>query len=56
MSLQLLFWILAILGFLGWIGGTWGGERFGWFAPFGNGLLFVLVLILGWAVFGAPIR
>lgn len=56
MTIGLLFWILAILAALGMIGGTWGGDRFAWFAPW-NGLLgFVLVCLLGWAVFGAPIR
>ena len=55
MSLQILFWFLMILWL---IFGAWGYRdpaqpfvRGGW-----NLLAFVLLAILGWQVFGAPIR
>lgn len=54
MSMLLMFWILM---FLWAVFGIWG-----WYAPdqrywYGHGVfLFVLFLLLGWAVFGAPIK
>lgn len=54
LTFGLVFWILMLL----WvIYGAWG-----WYAPnpnwvWGNGLfLFVLFLLIGWHVFGQPIR
>ena len=54
MTLGLVFWILMLL---------WLGFSFWWLYPLDrNGVwpqsafLFVLLLILGWGVFGAPIR
>lgn len=54
MTFGLIFWILMLLWL---IYGFWG-----WYAPnpnwtWGNiGLLFVLFLLLGWKVFGAPVH
>lgn len=55
MQIGLIFWILMLIWlvfFIAWDRGfvtSWG--------PLGNGLfLFILLLLLGWASFGAPIR
>ena len=55
MSLGLLFWILMLLSVLfGWW--HWQG-RAGHYGPVGvNLLLLVLLALLGWKVFGAPIH
>lgn len=52
MSLGLCFWILMLiwLVFSGWTSG-WAPRAMG-----GSLLLFVLLLLLGWAQFGAPIH
>lgn len=56
MSLQLIFWILMLIWLIfgfAWHGGYLTGPYGGW----GNTvLLFVLFLILGWAVFGSPVK
>ena len=56
MSLQLIFWILMLIWLIfgfAWHGGYLAGPYAGW----GNTvLLFVLFLILGWAVFGSPVK
>jgi len=57
MSLQLLFWILMLLWL---VFGLWSGYIPG--QPYtirswgGNVLLFLLFLIIGWQVFGAPVK
>ena len=57
MSLQLLFWILMLLWL---VFGLWSGYIPG--RPYtirswgGNVLLFLLFLIIGWQVFGAPVK
>lgn len=54
MSIGILFWILMII----WVV-FWGATRVGpynTYAPYGNILLLVLLGLLGWGVFGAPIR
>lgn len=56
MTVALLYHILIVFAFLGWIGGTWGGPRFGWFAPYNNGLLLILIFLVGLGVYGWPIR
>lgn len=51
MSLGLIFWILMLI----WLVFSWPGVNFG--PPWGSSLLlFILLLLLGWAEFGAPIR
>lgn len=56
MSIGLIFWILMLIwlifGFVWWRGVV-AGPYWGW----GNALLpFILFLLLGWKVFGAPIH
>jgi len=54
MSKELLFWIIYLICFLfgGWWGFTGDNRRYVW-----PGLIvFILVGLLGWAVFGAPIK
>jgi hypothetical protein len=55
MSAAVLFWILMLLSLIfGWWNWQGGAGRYG---PVGiNLLLFVLLALLGWKVFGAPIR
>jgi hypothetical protein len=55
MSLGLLFWILMLLWLVGY---GYGASRLP-FTPWTVGpniLLFILLLILGWKVFGSPIQ
>lgn len=53
MSFALLFWILMLV----WLVFGFVGPRLGSWAPLGNTfLLFVLLLILGWSQFGAPVH
>lgn len=54
MTFQFLFWILMLLWLL--FGGAWHFALVGAFGPVGFGLLlFVLVGLLGWKVFGPPL-
>lgn len=58
MSTTLIFWVMMLLwlvfGLLWW-GWPTGPHATYW--PIGNGLfLFILFLLLGWRVFGAPIH
>jgi hypothetical protein len=58
MSKGLLFWLLMLLCLLGLLFG-WPGAGAGLaaFAPFGsNLLLWVLLGLLGWQVFGAAVK
>ena len=56
MSLALVFWVIMLIWLIfalawnaGWATGTYG--------PLGNSLLlFILFVLLGWKVFGAPIH
>lgn len=56
MSIGLMFWILMLI----WL--VFGLVAWNWpnaspYAPVGNTLLlFILLLLLGWHAFGAPIR
>jgi hypothetical protein len=52
MTMGLLFWILMLLWLLFGLWSHWPDYK-----PLGNSLLlFVLLLILGWKAFGAPIH
>jgi len=59
MTLGLAFWILMIIWL---VFGLYFGYRqpasppWGHYLLGGNLLLFILLLLLGWAVFGAPLR
>jgi hypothetical protein len=52
MGLGLLFWILAIIAI---IFGFWG-TRNPLYAPYVWGIPFILILILGWKVFGPALH
>ena len=52
MTMGLLFWILMLLWLLFGLWSNWPNYR-----PLGNNLLlFILLLLLGWKAFGAPIH
>lgn len=59
MSLQIIYWILMLLWLIGaaspYVGST-AQPRPGWGLIAGNVVLFFLLLILGWQVFGAPVK
>ena len=52
MTIGLAFWILMLIWLALW---AWPAITAGNFAP-GNLLLFILLVLLGWKVFGAPIH
>lgn len=59
MSFALIYWILMLLWFVFGLWSNWPaqGTQGGAVPPNGRTvLLFVLLLILGWKVFGAPIH
>lgn len=59
MPLALLFWVLMLLWLIFGLWSNWPGQQAPWgpYGPFGsNLLLFIVLVILGWAVFGAAIR
>jgi hypothetical protein len=59
MTLGLLFWILMLLWLVGYGWGTFhgpAGQPVSWPTVGPNILLFILLLILGWKVFGSPIQ
>lgn len=56
MTLGLIFWVLMLVWLVFnsaayWPGGGWSGPAWG-----GTLLAFILFLLLGWSVFGPPIR
>lgn len=55
MSLGLLYWLLMILWLVGYGYGTFRGPP-NWPVVGPNILLFILLLVLGWATFGSPIK
>jgi hypothetical protein len=55
MSFGLVYWIIMLLWLFGVLWAAWGPAYPWWHTA--NGLvLFVLFLLLGWKVFGAPIH
>lgn len=53
MSLQIIFWILMLI----WLVFGFVGPKIGTWAPYGSTvLLFLILLVLGWAAFGAPVQ
>jgi hypothetical protein len=56
MSLGLLFWLLMVIWLIFGFAWNWGALP-GAYGPWGHSLLlFVLLLLLGWATFGPPLR
>lgn len=58
MTLGLAFWILMLLWLVFGLAWNWpGGPTVGPYGPIGNALLlFLLLLLLGWRVFGPPLH
>lgn len=57
MTLTLCFWILMLIWFVFGIASTGFGLYVGAHGPLINSVfLFILLLILGWRVFGAPLH
>ena len=52
MTLGLAYWICMLIWLVLGVWSAWPDLR----ASGGNGLLFVLLVLLGWKVFGAPIQ
>lgn len=55
MTLGLLFWILMLLWVVAF-GWSWSAAPQPWPQRGPSLLLFLIILALGWAVFGAPIK
>ena len=56
MTIGLLFWILMLFWLVFGFAYHWGAVP-GAYGPWGHSLLlFVLLLLLGWQAFGAPLR
>jgi hypothetical protein len=56
MSRGLIFWILMLIWFVFALVIGFGVVRFAWSGTANDFLLFVLFLLLGWQVYGPPIR
>lgn len=57
MTIGFLFWLLMILWLIfGVVGPNWPPNGRGWFPICGSFLLWVLLFLLGWRVFGFPIQ
>jgi hypothetical protein len=56
MRIGTLFWILMLLWLLFGLWVYWPGSSALAYAPGGNLLLFVVIALLGWKVFGSPLR
>lgn len=57
MTRSLLFWILMLLWLvMGLLGTNWQTLKTDWRSSGGGVLLFLLVLVLGWQVFGSPVK
>ena len=56
MSIGLVFWVLMILWFFGFLGIVWGGQNQPWAPHASSFLLFVLLFLIGWHDFGFVIH
>lgn len=57
MAMGLIFWIIMLLWLIFALAWNFNWVAMGQHGPLGNSLLlFVLFLLLGWQVFGAPVR
>jgi hypothetical protein len=52
MSISLMYWILMLVWLVLGVWSSWPNYK----TSGGNALLFILLLILGWKIFGAPIN
>ena len=55
MQIGLAFWIIMLLWLVFWGWGNWGGATGYWMHAHGV-LLFILLFLLGYHVFGAPLH
>jgi hypothetical protein len=55
MTFALIFWILMLLWAVYGFWGYWGGPNPSYWYGHG-GFLFILFLLLGWKIFGAPVH
>ena len=52
-----MFWILMLIWLIFGAVTYWPGSTYGHYGPGGNWLLlFILLLLLGWHAFGAPLK
>lgn len=57
MALGLAFYVIMLVWLIFALAWNWPGNAVGPYGPIGNALLiFVLFLLLGWKVFGAPLH
>ena len=57
MSMGLIFWVLMLLWFVFAMAWSWGWAPISSSGPWVNSVwLFILFLLLGWKVFGAPVH
>lgn len=57
MSLGLAFWVIMLVWLIFGLAWNWPGAAIGAYGPLGNALLlFALLLLLGWHVFGPPLH
>jgi len=56
MTKSLLFWILMLIWLVFGLWSNWSKIRDDWKPTGGTLMLFVLLLLLGWAEFGAPLK
>lgn len=54
MTLALIYWILMLAWLV--LGTDWSGARTNWRPAAGSVLLFVLLLVIGWSVYGSPVK
>ncbi len=56
MTMGLCYWILMLLWLIGALRPWFGPTKPAWGSVVGDIVLFILLLLLGWQVYGAPIK
>lgn len=56
MTLAVLYWILMLFWLLFGLWSNWPALKSDWRPAGGTLLLFLLLLVLGWRVFGSPVQ
>lgn len=57
MTLNLIFWVLMLIWLVTGVGYSMkSGAKGDWLTVGGNAFTFILFAVLGWSVFGAPIK